>query len=155
MLITFDYDDLFRRRRARRQAAAREVHPPCEGHYADHPEVAYKLMELREQGLTTVQSRGSLGPEDLTTFPTYQRHKGPATRIYDRTNIPDLGAKIDAYPIRTEIPDPQCLGCSREKEKCYLFDLVHPPNPQGMSPPKTYSSNEVLDVSCHSAAAER
>ncbi len=117
------------------------VHIALESHYGEHPEVAYKLMELREANFAL--NTGSSHSDEILGMTTFKKIKRPGDHFYERPKM-ELGAGGKMDPTRTCTDgDPNCLGCAHEKEKCYLFDLVRAPT----SMTKTYNtSNEILNT---------
>ena len=105
------------------------VHIALEPHYGEHPDVAYKLMELRNHDLQN-RTRGSIQQDEVLGMTTFKKPPRPGgDHFYERPKI-DMNSGVKLEPLRTCIEgDPECLGCSHEKENCYLFDLVRAPTP--------------------------
>ena len=99
--------------------------------YGQHPDVAYKLMEIRQKRASCSGLPGGLA--DPRCIATLAKGVRTAEGIYER---PPLELESTAMPPTKCDCERNCQGCLYDKEACYLFDLIrHEEGPR--MPPDT------------------
>ena len=120
--------------------------------YGQHPDVAYKLMELRQQraSCTNLPTGATISdPRYLGTIS--KAHPPHPTRVpeslYGRISSERLGNTSPVSTTKCQC-DKNCQGCIYDKESGYILDLIRHDEPlrdkDVTNPPDTQPSNSSI-----------